>query len=698
MKYKSLALLISLALIGCGGGGGGGGSSSSSEVVEVPDVPESPEAPEVPETPTAPPESGSLEFLASGIPEGVVSVPDVSCTQTFDSISDLEDAVSETMQAGTTLCLADGEYSGLSLQFGGQGTQNAPIKVAAQNSGKAIIKGGEVLVKMAGSNVQLQGLVFEDVTYGSSLIETRFGQQELCHDCRITEVSIINAQAEDESGVLVHLYGKDVWFDHSIVSGKTSASPMISFNRWVDESWDEETKLAELAQGIVVYKNYIANRPPVDGKLYPDSSDNNYEAIRTGVSATHQYPSDSFIVGNLFEQIQGEAEVISNKGTNNVISNNTIRNSYGSLTTRHGGNNTISNNFILGEGYPQSGGIRVVDGGHSITNNYIEGARYKNTSHHGGIVLLGSDGAGDAENGYQQVENVHIAFNTIVDSVNSFNIDGGGKSYKPKEIYFSNNLIDKAIGPVIVRADRGLPEDSFYEGNIVYGQSFSDDDEVSLGVAGFEFSSAELVRADDALYRQSSNTPNIDAVSNYEKGNFADVTLDMDGQERSETTQVGADENLTADAKYRPLNYEDVGPISYTMDKPEPIMVETSIENADFESDLEGWQSSNAVVQANEKSFSGSSLAITNESEVVAQTVDLLPNHDYVLSAFVIGEYRLEVDGIASKQDDSDGDEYSWVTLEFNSGSALSARIELSTTDDKEGAHFDEVRLVTRND
>ncbi|GDY25563.1 hypothetical protein AHAT_14530 [Agarivorans sp. Toyoura001] len=668
---KCLSVVLGLILVGC---------NSSTDSPATPSAPVDP--PAVIDPPTEPdpsaPDPTVLE-PSFGLPEAVLTVPDISCSQVFDSTSALVDATSEEMEAGTTLCLADGEYSGdFTFSFGGAGTLEQPITIAAQNPGKAILKGGEVGINMGGTYTQLQGLIFDGVEYGSNLIATRFGTNDLCSHCRISEITIVDAKAQDDYGILVHIYGKDVWLDHSVISGKTVANPMISFNRWVDDAWDEATKLAELAQGIVVYNNYIANRPPANNKMYAGSSDNDYEAIRTGLSFTHHYPGDSFIVRNVFERIQGEAEVISNKGSNNLIAYNTIRNSYGSLTNRHGNSNKIEHNFILSEDYPLAGGIRIADDGHSVVNNYIEGARYQDTSHHGGIVLLGYDGAGDGDNGYQQVENVHVANNTIVDSVNSLNIDGGGKPQQPKNIYLANNLIDHAIGPVITQAKRGMLPDSNVVGNIFYGQSFADDDAVALGTAGIEFYSANLEKGADDLYRPSASSPNLDAVSDYNKADFANVSLDMDGQIRSTISSVGADEALSSSIALTPLSYEDVGPSSYRLSKPKATMLETSINNPAFDDGLTTWNNSGAELVNGSEAFSRNASAKVSGTSHLSQAVSLTANTPYVISAFVKGSYQLALGDLVKHSGVASSSKYQWVSAEFNSGSVTEADISLS--------------------
>ncbi|CAM3206524.1 chondroitinase-B domain-containing protein [Vibrio rarus] len=632
-------------------------------------------------------------FKSSGIPEGVTQIPAVNCTQTFDSIEGLTDKAKEltkaadnaaeeaakqgttatNINANTTLCLDDGEYSSSEVDLRING-----FKVAAKNSGKAIIKNNEVQVTLSGRDSVLQGLVFDGVTYGSQLISTRGHSNEVCQHCRITEVAVVNPKPAKKSGILVKIYGGDIWFDHSILSGKVNANPMISLVR------EKRLSQEQLAHNVVVYKNYIANRPPVDGKIYPDSGDNDYEAIRTGLSETHEKSSHSFVVANLFENIQGEAEVISNKASDNTISFNTIRSSYGSLTNRHGHNSKIENNFILGEGYPQSGGIRIVDHGHQVNNNYIESARYLSSTHHGGIVLLGSDGAGDGDNGYQQVEDVHITNNTIVDSVNSFNLDGGGKKTQPRNVFIENNIVDKAVGPVFKSSKRGLPPSSEILGNIFSGQKVADSDKITAAqLSSNEFASAGLQRdSKDNLYRPTDQSPSLTAtITADNKGEITTPSIDMDGQLRNSPATIGADEISTAEHVLKPLTYQDVGPLSYKLAKPEPIMVVATIENSNFEQGINGWQGHGAQTITGTQAFSGQTVQLSDNGSL-SQEITVLPNHHYVMSAFVQGHYELAIDGITSAKGDVTSDQYKWVRVPFDSGAnnTVSVSLKIPTT------------------
>ncbi|GEA52002.1 hypothetical protein VIN01S_28060 [Vibrio inusitatus NBRC 102082] len=680
MNKNILAILIGLVLVGCNDSQDGNNSSGTEDGSNIPATPIDPSNPIPPEV--DPPEVDPPEVedppVASDVPniedmpQGVktlLSFDPSECTETISSA----EYYNKTMTAGTVVCIADGNYSDAELVFGGQGTAESPIKVRALNPGQVIISGGEAKIVMGGEYVQLQGLIFEGGESGSSkLLETRFSSSEMCNNCRITENVFVNIDGaknlsdEKENGIWVALYGQHNWIDHNIFSGKTTGNPIVSLVR---ESGLLEEGNAGLAEYTTIYANYFANRPPTQGKMYASSSDNDYEAIRTGLSETHQYAGNSFVVGNLFEQIQGEAEVISNKASQNVVAQNTVRNSYGSITNRHGNHNLIANNFVFGDGFPYSGGLRLVDDGHIVTNNYIEGARYKSTSHHGGIVLLGSDGAGDGGNGYQQLENVHVAFNTVVNSVNSINIDGGGKSKQPQQIYFANNVVDKAIGSVFVDTDRGWSSNSVVVGNIVHGDSFADTDEVVID----NFYSPELEQDINKLYRPTEAS-NIDAT-HYDKGEFAAVTTDMDGLDRNEDTLAGADDLTDGEAILSPLTYEDVGPQSYNYEKPAAIIQETVIANYAFADGTEGWSGKGTIT--NQDAFSYNSSLAVGSDDALYQTVELTPNTNYAVSAFVKGQYNISVGANTFDGEASDSN-YELVIHEFTTGNETTGTLSLS--------------------
>lgn len=604
------------------------------------------------------------------------AVPVVQCTEVVSSLSALEDAA-EDVVAGDTICLADGNYAGdLELRIEGMGTGANPITVAAENPGKAIVSDGEISVRMGGEHIVLQGFVFRDGETGSSII--KFEKESECRYCRVTEVSIIDMDGGDySSSKWVEYYGQYNRVDHSWFSGKESRGALLVLPRWIDE--DTFATSGFPADHAQIDYNYFGDRPPAFGRGYAGSSDNEYEAVRLGLSTTHSAPSYSHLEYNYFERIQGEAEVISNKSANNVIRHNTVRDSNGSIVTRHGASADISHNFVFGDDNPFSGGIRLVDDGHTVTNNYIEGARYLSSNWNGGIVLTTGDDAGDTENGYQNVENVFVAYNTIVDSVNSLNVYGGKNDEAPENVYFVNNVIADAIGPVIRTNGEGLPANSTFAGNYVYGQSFSDNSNVTESTSGFTFADVMLEKAVDNLFRPTDNSADMVADTAVDTGDFQLPDLDMDGHTRMPNSRAGADVISTSNSIYGPLSSSDVGPKNYRPVEGKKYVQTVEILNYDFDTgDLSQWNDAGgagASIATGADAFSrGYSLKLDSNSANVNQTIVLEKNTNYTLSAFMKGSAKLniEVDGnhYAAERKSSS---YGFTSVTFNSGEATSA-------------------------
>ena len=61
-----------------------------------------------------------------------------------------------------------------------------------------------------------------------------------------------------------------------------------------------------------------------------------YETIRLGLSGSQMKDGNHIVEHNLFEKCDGEIEIISIKASSSNVRFNTIRESYGYITMRHG--------------------------------------------------------------------------------------------------------------------------------------------------------------------------------------------------------------------------------------------------------------------------------------------------------------------------------------------------------------------------
>ncbi len=606
------------------------------------------------------------------------SAPDIDCDQVFSSTSALENAATRNLEPGTTLCLADGEYTSLDIDFGGVGTEQAPITVAAQNPGNAVISGGEMGVNMSGSYVVLQGIVFRDGRSASSdFLQTRGGNQVPCHFCRVTEISVINLDENepDGRGRWIHVYGTHNRIDHNWFAGKRTGAPLLATNREIPEGGT----LADVPENFhVIDHNYFGDRPPTDGLAYARNGDNEFEGLQLGTSFAHEGDAFITVAFNYFERIDGEAEVISVKSSGNVIFSNTVRDSYGSITNRHGNTTLIANNYVLGDGHPFSGGLRLVDDGHRVINNYVEGARFLNTRFHGGIVLHNTDNS--TTNGYQVFENNLVAFNTVTDSVNSLNVNGGNRNNPPRDVRFVNNIIDDAVGPVIRDADiDGLPADSVYAGNYVEGSAFSDDPEIG-SFQGFIQTNIDLQDDPLGIARPTdSSAQNLQADTEVNIAPFDAIETDIDGIRRGRSPTSGASEANFGPTQFSLLDFNDVGPVNYRPDSVAPIIQRINISNAGFDNIAQDWNiNGGAAITTNASDVfaRGASGLIPSTSARISQTLMVEPNTNYALTAFTRGPTLLgaRINGVDSAGEFNNSN-YRLSQFEFNSGSATSVSV-----------------------
>jgi poly(beta-D-mannuronate) lyase len=432
---------------------------------------------------------------------------------------------------GDTLTMTNGTWTNVMIQFAAYGTASAPILLRAESYGGVIITGASNL-RISGRHLIVDGLMFKNGSSASdAVIEFRgiYGESD---SCRLTNCSIINFNPADSTRDYkwVSLYGIRNRVDHCYLRGKNHQGTSVVV--WVDS-----TK----ANYHLIDRNYFAFRPvfPVNGA----------ETIRVGTSDVSLHDSYTTVEYNLFEECNGEIEIISNKSCGNIYRYNTFIGCQGTLTLRHGNRCTVEGNFFDGRHAVNSGGIRIIGEDHRVFNNYI--------SHTDGSSLKSAltimNGVPNSPlNRYFQVKRALVVFNTFVDTRYTFNIGAGKDSeltLPPDSCIIANNLVYTTSGPIITYSD--IPTRHSWMGNIIYG--------ASLGITqptGISVMNPQLAVSPDGLWRPGQSSPVIDAS----QGSFPFITTDMDGQLRDAKPDIGADEVSLAVVARRPLTPADVGP------------------------------------------------------------------------------------------------------------------------------------------
>jgi poly(beta-D-mannuronate) lyase len=146
------------------------------------------------------------------------------------------------------------------------------------------------------------------------------------------------------------------------------------------------------------------------------------------------------VEANLFEECNGEVEIVSNKSSENRYRSNTFRRCEGALTLRHGHGCIVEGNIFLGEAQPNTGGVRVIDAGHRVTHNYFRDLAGKDTR---AALCLMNGIVNSPATGYFQVRRAEITSNTFLNCRETFVLGyaGEGGTLAPEDCTFTSNAV-----------------------------------------------------------------------------------------------------------------------------------------------------------------------------------------------------------------------------------------------------------------
>ena len=333
----------------------------------------------------------------------------------------------ETLIAGDTIILTNGVWKDAKLVFKGTGEMDKQIYLMAETPGKVTLEGKSSL-QISGKWLQVSGLVFVN---GSSpkgtVIDFRTSSKDYAYNCVLTNCVIdkYNLAAKDSSDHWIGLYGKNNTIEYCYFGGKSNKGTTLVV--WPNDS-------NSINNNHLIYRNYFGARPRLGS--------NGGETIRIGTSQVCTNSSATIVEGNYFEHCNGEVEIISNKSCDNKFSNNTFFECEGCLTLRHGNRATVSGNWFIGNGKDNTGGVRVINEGHLIYNNYFY--KLRGDDFRSGLTIMNAIPNSPA-NGYAPVRNVVIANNTFYDCSSPW-IFGAGfgerdRTVTPQNTLLLNNLV-----------------------------------------------------------------------------------------------------------------------------------------------------------------------------------------------------------------------------------------------------------------
>ncbi len=339
-----------------------------------------------------------------------------------------KDALNEALKfclPGDRIIMEDGEWRDVTIDIYRSGVKGKPIILEARNPGKVVLTQSSELI-FRGSYIEVSGLLFKGKStrkVSGGTISEAISFAASSSYCRLRQCAIDSYNRTDVKDNWVNIKGTFHQIDHCSFTGKVGTGKTLTIARQANGQADNH----------VIEYNYFGPRPFVN--------QNGAETIQIGVAETQFSVSNTRISNNLFESINGEAEIISVKSGGNLMDNNTILNSGGSFTLRHGNGSTVKNNWFLCGFAERSGGIRVYGENHIIVNNYIQETGGPASSHFGISLLSGdlSDPRKVPKDGVA-AGNVKIEWNTLINCPRSFAF-GSSKSVNPHNIYFANNSV-----------------------------------------------------------------------------------------------------------------------------------------------------------------------------------------------------------------------------------------------------------------
>lgn len=454
-----------------------------------------------------------------------------AATFNVSSAEDITNAL-QNAKPGDELVMQDGTWTDQEIHFASNGSADAPLTLRAQTPGKVILTGTSEL-QISGRHLVIDGLHFKDGTVDTSEHVVQFrGANGDAHNCRLTNSVIESYNPPDPKDryFWVSLYGENNRVDHNTFLNHDHSGVTVVV-------WLDGKPVNHRIDG-----NHFADRPAGDG--------NGYETLRIGTSKQSHTDAHVVVENNLFERVDGEIEIISGKSNDNIYRYNTFRACAGTLTLRHGHRSTVEGNFFLGQNKHESGGVRVIGEDHIVVNNYFEAVDDRAD----GAVSITAGIPNTPANGYQQVKNAVVAFNTFVDLDGpaitlDWGYGGRNRTLLPEDVTIAGNLI---VGGTADGQFEGKEGSGFtWSHNIAFG--------APLGIParrGIAEVNPRLRRGADGLSRPVPSSPAVDAIPA-----TPIVTTDIDGQPRTARFDVGADELSDAAVVRGPLTDDDAGAV-----------------------------------------------------------------------------------------------------------------------------------------
>lgn len=462
-----------------------------------------------------------------------------SCSNPIDKqgvlVSNTDELTTAIQNAkpGDDIVLKNGIWKDVEIKFKGKGTKNSPITLRAETAGKVSIEGQSYL-KFGGEYLSVEGLHFKNgYSPSNAVIDFKISHKdapdEIANNCKVTNCVIedFNKPKRDKSDLWVLFWGRHNELSNCYIAGKTNKGPTVRVSIAGIESINNYHQ---------IINNHFGPRPVKGG---PSG-----ETIQLGDSYTSMSPSHTVVANNLFEECNGEVEIISSKTNFNVFRNNVFYKSEGSLVTRHGNYATINGNYFIGDGTNENyGGIRLINTGHWVTNNYF--FNLKGKSFRSPLAVMNGIPKSPL-NRYNQVTDVVVAYNTYVNCSAPWQFGVGTniaqadvlpkseiRSARAIRTTVANNIIYNSEGLAQVVVENDKADGVTFKSNIIdnQGMGFKDFD------GGIIEASLELKKLSDNIFIPVGIPNDIEGYNGFD---FDTIKTDLFGNARQDTKGIGA--------------------------------------------------------------------------------------------------------------------------------------------------------------
>ncbi len=268
------------------------------------------------------------------------------------------------LSAGDTIILADGIYdTGITIADK-KGTADNPILIKAQNRGAAIFTNTKISMAITRSDyITVDGIRFETV-------DATCVSLTACNSVRVTRCIF------DPKRVTLSLSADMKTFMIQPAANQPSTDNRVDhcfFNGGYQRGMGQVIGMTGATiNGVIMMTMYDR----IDHNYFKDIGpriENGMETIRVGVGAYSSASAFATIEYNLFENCDGDPEVVSLKSNDNHLRFNTFKNSRGQITFRQSDRSEIYGNIFMGDGVKAGvGGVRSYGMSNKIASNYFQ--------------------------------------------------------------------------------------------------------------------------------------------------------------------------------------------------------------------------------------------------------------------------------------------------------------------------------------